>query len=222
MGVHDNRKVNITMKSKKVRAVWGGAVAVVAVGALATQALIGPAGAAGDQSTNAEPVSRDQKRPNAATSGLASTPLELAVGLAVQEHQETLDQRAEIIRYVSARVTSYRVAVYTAAVARAEAGRAASVKGGTTTGSSSSTSSASGDTSSTLACIRARESDSSGGYSAVNSSSSAGGAYQALPSTWDGYAGYARAEQAPPAIQDQWAREAIAASGTRPWAGSGC
>ena len=42
------------------------------------------------------------------------------------------------------------------------------------------------------------------------------------PSTWDGYAGYARAQDAPPEIQDQWAREAIAAAGTRPWAGSGC
>jgi hypothetical protein len=79
-----------------------------------------------------------------------------------------------------------------------------------------------GEHSDTMACIRAHESDSAGGYSAVNSSSGAGGAYQALPSTWDGYAGYARAQDAPPEIQDQWAREAIAASGTRPWAGSGC
>lgn len=204
------------MQPKKLRAVLGGAVAVVAVGALTAQALVGPAGAAGDQSPNADAVGRDQKRPDAATSGLASTPLELAVGLAVQEHQETLDQRAAIIRYVGARATAVRTAAYAAAVAQNEAARAA------TTTRSSSTSSTSGNTSSTLACIRAYESDSAGGYSAVNSSSGAGGAYQALPSTWDGYAGYARAEQAPPAIQDQWAREAIAASGTRPWAGSGC
>ena len=48
-----------------------------------------------------------------------------------------------------------------------------------------------GDHGDTMACIRAHESDSAGGYSAVNSSSGAGGAYQALPSTWDGYGGYA-------------------------------
>jgi len=79
-----------------------------------------------------------------------------------------------------------------------------------------------GDHSDTLACIRAHESDTAGGYSAQNPTSTASGAYQALDTTWDGYAGYPTAADAPPEVQDTWAREAIAAAGTRPWAGSGC
>lgn len=74
----------------------------------------------------------------------------------------------------------------------------------------------------TLACIKHHESDTSGGYSAQNPNSTASGAYQVLDTTWNGYAGYARAIDAPPEVQDQWAREAIDASGTRPWNGSGC
>jgi hypothetical protein len=78
------------------------------------------------------------------------------------------------------------------------------------------------DQDATMVCIRAHESDTAGGYSAINPSSGASGAYQALDSTWDGYAGYPRAVDAPPEIQDAWAREALAAAGTQPWAGSGC
>jgi hypothetical protein len=51
------------------------------------------------------------------------------------------------------------------------------------------------------------ERESHGDYSAVNESSGAGGAWQFLPDTWNGYGGYARAEDAPPAVQDQAAAE---------------
>lgn len=49
--------------------------------------------------------------------------------------------------------------------------------------------------------------ESGGNYRAVNSSSGAGGAYQIMPSTWDGYDGYPNAESAPPAVQDQKAAQ---------------
>ena len=54
---------------------------------------------------------------------------------------------------------------------------------------------------------------------AVNSSSGAAGKYQVLPSTWDGYGGYTSAADAPEALQDQWAAEAYAQAGCRPWGG---
>ena len=49
--------------------------------------------------------------------------------------------------------------------------------------------------------------ESGGNYSAVNSSSGAGGAYQIMPSTWNGYDGYPNAQSAPPAVQDQKAAQ---------------
>jgi hypothetical protein len=45
--------------------------------------------------------------------------------------------------------------------------------------------------------------ESKGDPNAVNSSSGAGGKYQFLPSTWAGYGGYARAEDAPESVQDE-------------------
>lgn len=63
------------------------------------------------------------------------------------------------------------------------------------------------------------ERESHGNYGACNESSGACGAYQALDSTWDGYAGYGSACDAPPAVQDQWAAEAYAQSGCDPWGG---
>jgi hypothetical protein len=54
---------------------------------------------------------------------------------------------------------------------------------------------------------------------AVNSSSGAAGKYQVLESTWDGYGGYQSAADAPEELQDQWAAEAYAQAGCRPWGG---
>jgi hypothetical protein len=54
---------------------------------------------------------------------------------------------------------------------------------------------------------------------AVNSRSGAAGKYQVLESTWDGYGGYQSAADAPEELQDQWAAEAYAAAGCRPWGG---
>lgn len=135
-------------------------------------------------------------------------------------------QRARLANYLQA-VHDNQVAQYVAALASAEQEKRAAAARATSQSRHSSSGGPTGSRSGrsiddTLACIRRHESDTAGGYHAVNPSSQAGGAYQALPSTWDGYAGFARAEDAPPAIQDQWAREAIAAAGTRPWAGSGC
>ena len=42
---------------------------------------------------------------------------------------------------------------------------------------------------------------------AQNPTSTASGKYQALDTTWSGYAGYAHAKDAPEAVQDQWAAE---------------
>lgn len=62
------------------------------------------------------------------------------------------------------------------------------------------------------------ERESGGNYGSCNESSGACGAYQALDSTWDGYAGFTSACDAPPDVQDQWAAEARAARGCAPWA----
>lgn len=76
-----------------------------------------------------------------------------------------------------------------------------------------------------LACVRQRESR--GSYTVVNGSSGAGGAYQFLPSTWQGSGaaartGVPRAEMASPAQQDAEAQRLYSSSGSSPWAGPGC
>lgn len=76
-----------------------------------------------------------------------------------------------------------------------------------------------------LSCVRQRESR--GSYTVVNGSSGAGGAYQFLPSTWQGSGaagrtGVPRAEMATPAQQDAEAQRLYASSGRSPWAGPGC
>ena len=71
------------------------------------------------------------------------------------------------------------------------------------------------------ACLAAIARCESGGrYDAENSTSTASGKFQALKGTWDGYAGYPEAKDAPPEVQERWAREAFAAAGTRPWSAS--
>jgi hypothetical protein len=65
--------------------------------------------------------------------------------------------------------------------------------------------------------------ESGGRYDAENPRSTASGRYQVLDSTWDGYGGWDRAVDAPPEVQEAWAREAYARAGTRPWRASrGC
>lgn len=60
-----------------------------------------------------------------------------------------------------------------------------------------------------LATIRALESG--GDYSIRARGSTASGAYQFLDSSWDGYGGYLRASDAPPAVQDAKAASNVAA-----------
>jgi septal ring factor EnvC (AmiA/AmiB activator) len=59
--------------------------------------------------------------------------------------------------------------------------------------------------------------ESGGDYSAVNPSSGAGGAYQILPSTWEGYGGQGEPQNASKAEQDRIAGEIYADSGAGPW-----
>ena len=65
-----------------------------------------------------------------------------------------------------------------------------------------------GATDAILATIRTVESG--GNYQASAAGSSASGAYQFLDSTWNGYGGYRRAADAPPAVQDAKAAEHVA------------
>jgi septal ring factor EnvC (AmiA/AmiB activator) len=59
--------------------------------------------------------------------------------------------------------------------------------------------------------------ESGGNYSALNPSSGAGGAYQILPSTWEGYGGKGEPQNAPKAEQDRIAAEIWADSGPGAW-----
>lgn len=206
----------------KARALLGGVAVMAILAVVASEVGAGPASAAREQASKTESGKPHGVRPAAAI--LQNTPLSLAGDLAAQRYRAIAIERYAVARYVAA----VEAAKAQAAADAAAAAAAAEVHGARVARNRSAAPDWSGavptdgEHGDTLACIRAHESDSAGGYSAVNSSSGAGGAYQALPSTWDGYAGYARAQDAPPEIQDQWAREAIASSGTRPWAGSGC
>jgi Transglycosylase-like domain len=88
-------------------------------------------------------------------------------------------------------------------------------------------SSCNGDVDCFLACTRAHESDSSGGYAAVSSGGQYRGAYQFSQPTWDAavagaghgeYAG-APADEVPAEVQDAAAAHLYSVSGTRPWNG---
>jgi peptidoglycan hydrolase-like protein with peptidoglycan-binding domain len=59
--------------------------------------------------------------------------------------------------------------------------------------------------------------ESHGNYSAVNSSSGAGGAYQIMPSTWQAYGGQGLPQNAPRAEQDRIAGEIYAHQGPSAW-----
>jgi septal ring factor EnvC (AmiA/AmiB activator) len=59
--------------------------------------------------------------------------------------------------------------------------------------------------------------ESGGNYSALNPSSGAGGAYQILPSTWEGYGGRGEPQNAPKSEQDRIAGEIWADSGPGAW-----
>jgi LysM repeat protein len=85
---------------------------------------------------------------------------------------------------------------------------------------SSSSSSGSASPGSFQSCVLNAESG--GNYSAVNSSSGAGGAYQFMPSTWAslGYSG--SPQDASPAQQDQAFQTLYAQDGSAPWASDGC
>lgn len=54
-------------------------------------------------------------------------------------------------------------------------------------------------------------------YRNQNPHSTASGAYQFLDGTWNGYKGYARAMDAPPAVQDEKFFQVFAEDGTTPW-----
>jgi muramidase (phage lysozyme) len=59
--------------------------------------------------------------------------------------------------------------------------------------------------------------ESGGNYSAVNSSSGAGGAYQIMPSTWSAYGGQGLPQNAPKAEQDRIAAAIYAGQGRSAW-----
>jgi resuscitation-promoting factor RpfC len=65
------------------------------------------------------------------------------------------------------------------------------------------------------ACVISRESG--GDPTIVNPSSGAGGLFQFLPSTWDGYDGYPNAESAPVSVQEEYFNIVYAAQGVAPW-----
>jgi hypothetical protein len=81
-----------------------------------------------------------------------------------------------------------------------------------------------------LACVRAHESDTAGGYQAVNPAGPYYGAYQFLQSTWDATARHIgrddldgiRPDTAPADVQDLIAAALYAWQGGAPWAGTGC
>jgi hypothetical protein len=95
------------------------------------------------------------------------------------------------------------------------------------TRSSASSGSCNGDVACFLACTKAHESDTSGGYGAVSGSGTYRGAYQFSSGTWAaaaagaGYEEYAGVpvDQVPADVQDAAAAHLYSVSGTQPWGG---
>lgn len=75
----------------------------------------------------------------------------------------------------------------------------------------SSTDASAPDVERILATIRQKESATAGLYAARNPHSTASGAYQFTDGTWGNFGGYARAVLAPPAVQDDKARQNVRA-----------
>jgi len=157
--------------------------------------------------------------PAASTAGLTSVP-PIVGEILLSEYDYAVTQ-AHVVDYVHA-VQMANVATYVDAVAAAEAETAreqaaarapAPVRASTPTYASSS--SGLGDCGGSLPPCYVKARESGGSYSAQNPTSSASGAWQFLDSTWNGYGGYARAADAPPAVQDARAAQV--------WAGgAGC
>lgn len=114
-----------------------------------------------------------------------------------------------------------------AGVIRGQAEAAARSRGWSSSAISAVSGSCAGDIDCFLACTRAHESDTAGGYAAVSGSGTYRGAYQFSQTTWDaavagaGYGEYAGvpADQVPAAVQDAAAAHLYSVSGTRPWGG---
>jgi peptidoglycan hydrolase-like protein with peptidoglycan-binding domain len=87
----------------------------------------------------------------------------------------------------------------------------------TTTSSSTGTASASTSTGGYTIPSGIVQCESGGDYSAVNSSSGAGGAYQIMPSTWAAYGGQGLPQDAPKSEQDAIAAKIYASQGSSAW-----
>jgi len=153
---------------------------------------------------------------------------------------DSIDQMltADDLTYIAAQLAADEAAAaaaadaaaHDAAHAAADAAADAAAAAGGYRGSSAQSAnygSCFGDVDCFLACTRAHESDTSGGYSAVSSGGSYRGAYQFQQSTWDaavagaGFDQYAGvpADETPAEVQDAAATHLYSVSGTNPWGG---
>ncbi len=137
-------------------------------------------------------------------------------------------RRAELERFF----LQVRVADFLAAVAADEAARAATAPAPppadtATAPPATEVGEAPAAVDDVLACIRAHESDTAGGYTAVSPDGTYRGAYQFLPGTWDATADAAGRPDlvgvdpagASPADQDAMATHLYSQAGSRPWGG---
>lgn len=148
-----------------------------------------------------------------APTGLNLTEVEMQYQAAVAVAAQQVGQYIVTLQvgdYIAARQQE-EVATYIAAVQADEAARAAAARRSTPsvtpvfsgTSGTGGCASGGGSLDGTSAENIARESG--GNYCAYNPSGACG-AYQIMPTTWNGYGGYASACDAPPAVQDEKAR----------------